>query len=67
MFIPFWDWGLVNWGLGILSWLLSKSKMYSPAEQRNTPLIAGNVKGKIVFYSKLIVDVKIFEIVILLY
>ena len=21
--------------------------MYSPAEQRNTPLIAGNVKGKI--------------------
>jgi len=26
--------------------------MYSPAEQRNTPLIAGNVKGKIVsFFS----------------
>ena len=25
--------------------------MYSPAEQRNTPLIAGNVKGKIVSFS----------------
>jgi len=26
--------------------------MYSPAKQRNTPLIAGNVKGKIVsFFS----------------
>jgi len=24
--------------------------MYSPAEQGNTPLIAGNVKGKILFF-----------------
>ena len=27
--------------------------MYSPAEQRNTPLIAGNVKGKIVSFLTL--------------
>jgi len=32
--------------------------MYSPAEQRNTPLIAGNVKSKIVCFLVMVVGRK---------
>jgi len=35
--------------------------MYSPAEQRNTPLIAGNVKCKIVYFFSGIGDWLIWD------